>query len=173
MKSDRRKDTCEIAIRHGDPQLARVGAGWPATSPRASQPVHPKLGFLAPALLGPRSDENQRTRSLEISDRLETWVAARRRWTRRRVQSWEAPTLRPVVSASPGSRRSGNGRETICVTVLVENSVTGRELRAEHGLAYHVQAGRHALLFDTGQSDLLGSNARELGCDSRSLKRLR
>jgi 7,8-dihydropterin-6-yl-methyl-4-(beta-D-ribofuranosyl)aminobenzene 5'-phosphate synthase len=58
---------------------------------------------------------------------------------------------------------AGNGRETICVTVLVENSVTGRGLRAEHGLAYHIQAGRHALLFDTGQSDLLGANARELG----------
>lgn len=59
--------------------------------------------------------------------------------------------------------KPNNSRSTICVTVLVENSVTGRGLRAEHGLAYHVQAGRHALLFDTGQSDLLIHNASELG----------
>jgi len=61
-------------------------------------------------------------------------------------------------------------RETILITVLVENSVHGRELMAEHGLAFHVQAGADSLLFDTGQSALLVQNARRLGTD---LSRLR
>jgi 7,8-dihydropterin-6-yl-methyl-4-(beta-D-ribofuranosyl)aminobenzene 5'-phosphate synthase len=59
--------------------------------------------------------------------------------------------------------RLRNSRDTICVTTLVENSVTGRGLRAEHGLSYHIRAGGHCLLFDTGQSDLLRDNANELG----------
>jgi 7,8-dihydropterin-6-yl-methyl-4-(beta-D-ribofuranosyl)aminobenzene 5'-phosphate synthase len=51
----------------------------------------------------------------------------------------------------------------IWVTVLIENSVTGRDLKAEHGLSYYVRAGHHCLLFDTGQSGLLEENAREMG----------
>jgi len=51
----------------------------------------------------------------------------------------------------------------IWVTVLVENSVTGSNVRAEHGLSYFVRAGPHSLVFDTGQSDLLEQNARKLG----------
>ena len=53
-------------------------------------------------------------------------------------------------------------KETIAVTTLVENSVHARSLLAEHGLAFHIQAGRHSLLFDTGQSSLLVENARKL-----------
>jgi len=60
--------------------------------------------------------------------------------------------------------------EPIVVTVLVENSVRGRGLMAEHGLAFHVQAGSDSLLFDTGQSALVVENARQLGVD---LSRLR
>ena len=52
--------------------------------------------------------------------------------------------------------------ETVVVTTLVENSVNVRGLRAEHGLAFHIQAGRHSLLFDTGQSGLLVENGRTL-----------
>lgn len=55
--------------------------------------------------------------------------------------------------------------ETILVTVLVDNAVQGRELKAEHGLAVHLQVGPHSLLLDTGQSDLLTHNARVLGVD--------
>ena len=55
--------------------------------------------------------------------------------------------------------------DTICITTLVENSVHVRGLRAEHGLAFHVQAGHRSLLFDTGQSDLLLVNATALGVD--------
>jgi len=58
----------------------------------------------------------------------------------------------------------------IRITVLVENSVNLRGLRAEHGLAFHIQAGRHQLLFDTGQSDLLLQNARQLQLDLRGLE---
>ena len=60
--------------------------------------------------------------------------------------------------------------DTIVITVLVENSVRGRELMAEHGLAFHIQAGPESLLFDTGQSGLVVQNARRLGVD---LSRLR
>jgi metal-dependent hydrolase (beta-lactamase superfamily II) len=34
----------------------------------------------------------------------------------------------------------------IVVTVLVENTVYGRELKAEHGLAFHLKAGAASLL---------------------------
>jgi len=53
-------------------------------------------------------------------------------------------------------------KETIVVTTLVENSVHVRGLLAEHGLAFHLQAGPRSLLFDTGQSDLLLHNALKL-----------
>ena len=53
--------------------------------------------------------------------------------------------------------------ETIVVTTLVENSVYARGLLAEHGLSFHVRAGRRSLLFDTGQSGLLLRNALRLG----------
>ncbi len=51
---------------------------------------------------------------------------------------------------------------TIVVTTLVENSVNVRGLLAEHGLAFHIQAGSRSLLFDTGQSGLLVQNAPAL-----------
>jgi 7,8-dihydropterin-6-yl-methyl-4-(beta-D-ribofuranosyl)aminobenzene 5'-phosphate synthase len=93
------------------------------------------------------------------------------RW-RGRVMGQPAPMLdRSTPKAScwhcrcsgRGRMKPYNSRSTICVTVLVENTVTGRGLRAEHGLAYHVQTGGHSVLFDTGQSDLLSHNASELG----------
>lgn len=60
--------------------------------------------------------------------------------------------------------------DTIIITVLVENSVHGRDLRAEHGLAFHVQIGPDSLLFDTGQTDLVVENARVLGVDLTRLR---
>ena len=53
--------------------------------------------------------------------------------------------------------------QKISITVLVENSVHERGLKAEHGLAWHIQFGSHQVLFDTGQTDLLVENARQLG----------
>lgn len=53
----------------------------------------------------------------------------------------------------------------ISVTVLADNTVTGRGLLAEHGLAYWIDTGTHRLLFDTGQGLVLAANARQLGLD--------
>ena len=53
-------------------------------------------------------------------------------------------------------------KATTVITTLVENSVPVRGLPAEHGLAFHLQAGPRSLLFDTGQSDLLLHNALKL-----------
>jgi 7,8-dihydropterin-6-yl-methyl-4-(beta-D-ribofuranosyl)aminobenzene 5'-phosphate synthase len=52
--------------------------------------------------------------------------------------------------------------DSVTVTVLVENSVNERCLRAEHGLALHIQSERARILFDTGQSELIIENARKL-----------
>jgi len=53
--------------------------------------------------------------------------------------------------------------QKISITVLVENSVHERGLKAEHGLAWHIQFGSQHVLFDTGQTNLLVENARRLG----------
>lgn len=73
------------------------------------------------------------------------------------VDRTTSPQARPRASAVPASEG------TIWVTTLVENSVSGRNLKAEHGLAYLIRNGGHCLLFDTGQSELLQQNAREMG----------
>lgn len=49
------------------------------------------------------------------------------------------------------------------LTVLVENSVQGPGLMAEHGWAVWLEAERCHVLFDTGQSGLLAANAERLG----------
>ncbi len=54
--------------------------------------------------------------------------------------------------------------ERLGITVLVENSVHTRGLRAEHGLAWFLQTAGQRVLFDTGQTDLLLDNAHALGC---------
>lgn len=54
--------------------------------------------------------------------------------------------------------------ETLDITVLVENSVQVRGLRAEHGLAWLLETGGRRVLFDTGQSNLLLDNGSGLGC---------
>lgn len=56
------------------------------------------------------------------------------------------------------------------MTVLVENSVHGRDLQAEHGLAFHVRTDHGQLLFDTGQTDLLLRNAAVLGLQLDALQ---
>lgn len=53
----------------------------------------------------------------------------------------------------------------VTVRVLVENSVSGSRLRAEHGLAFWVEAGDRRVLFDAGQSGLLMENAAKLDLD--------
>ena len=51
------------------------------------------------------------------------------------------------------------------ITVLVENTASGRGLLGEHGLSFWIDyAGRH-ILFDTGQIDVFARNAKVLGVD--------
>ncbi|MGE5610453.1 MAG: MBL fold metallo-hydrolase [Bacillota bacterium] len=51
------------------------------------------------------------------------------------------------------------------ITVLVENTASGRGLLAEHGLSFWIEcAGKH-VLFDTGQTNVFARNARVLGID--------
>jgi 7,8-dihydropterin-6-yl-methyl-4-(beta-D-ribofuranosyl)aminobenzene 5'-phosphate synthase len=59
--------------------------------------------------------------------------------------------------------------ENIRLTVLVENSVNTRGLKAEHGLAFLIEIGGCRVLFDTGQTELLLDNARTLGCSLEGL----
>lgn len=53
--------------------------------------------------------------------------------------------------------------DSLRITVLVENSVHRANLAAEHGLSFHVQYRGQNVLLDTGQTDLVTLNARELG----------
>lgn len=55
--------------------------------------------------------------------------------------------------------------EEVRITLLVENSVHRTGLQAEHGLACHLVFGGKQVLFDTGQTDLLLTNAQQLGLD--------
>lgn len=56
--------------------------------------------------------------------------------------------------------------QAVSVTVLVENTASGRGVRGEHGLAFWIEAGSQSVLFDTGQTpDVLLHNAEQLGID--------
>ena len=79
-------------------------------------------------------------------------------------------TGRSRQSRRHGQIRGADMSGEIRITVLVENSVNTRGLRAEHGLAFLIQTERHQLLFDTGQSDLVIQNARQLQLDLRDLE---
>jgi len=59
--------------------------------------------------------------------------------------------------------------KNIRITVLVENSVRTRGLKAEHGLAFFIESDGKRVLFDTGQTDLLLENAAALGCSMENL----
>ena len=60
--------------------------------------------------------------------------------------------------------------QTLELTVLVENQPAGRGLLGEHGLAFHLRADGHELLFDTGQGLTLLHNADQLGIDLSKLQ---
>jgi 7,8-dihydropterin-6-yl-methyl-4-(beta-D-ribofuranosyl)aminobenzene 5'-phosphate synthase len=51
------------------------------------------------------------------------------------------------------------------ITPLSANTVQGRNLLAEHGMAVWIEAGPRAMLFDTGQGLVLEHNAKQLGVD--------
>jgi 7,8-dihydropterin-6-yl-methyl-4-(beta-D-ribofuranosyl)aminobenzene 5'-phosphate synthase len=58
------------------------------------------------------------------------------------------------------------------ITVLVENTASGRGLLAEHGLSFWIELGSRRILFDAGQSDILFHNASILGIDLRTAEAL-
>ncbi len=55
------------------------------------------------------------------------------------------------------------------MTVLADNTVVGRHVLGEHGLALWIDTGDRRLLFDTGQGMVLADNAQELGLDLASI----
>lgn len=55
--------------------------------------------------------------------------------------------------------------ETIQITTLVDNTSNHPTLLAEHGLAFWIEYGQHKLLFDTGASHIIQSNAAILDID--------
>jgi 7,8-dihydropterin-6-yl-methyl-4-(beta-D-ribofuranosyl)aminobenzene 5'-phosphate synthase len=57
--------------------------------------------------------------------------------------------------------------ERLSITVLSENTAGARDLLAEHGLSFWIEADGHHILFDTGQGLALANNARVLGIDLR------
>lgn len=56
------------------------------------------------------------------------------------------------------------------ITILVENSVHTRGLKAEHGLTILIEIGGCRVLLDTGQTELLLGNACSLGCSLQDLE---
>jgi len=56
-------------------------------------------------------------------------------------------------------------RGAIQITILVENTASGKGILGEHGLSVWIDTGDHRVLFDTGQGLALPHNARVLGID--------
>ena len=54
---------------------------------------------------------------------------------------------------------------TLQITILADNHVAHRQTLAEHGLACFITTGKHRILFDTGQGQVLAHNAQALNCD--------
>jgi len=53
-------------------------------------------------------------------------------------------------------------RPTVQIVTLVEDTARDRDLLAEHGLAFWIDAGSKDILFDTGQGGVLLNNAQRL-----------
>lgn len=58
---------------------------------------------------------------------------------------------------------------TITAAVLVENTVSVSELKAEHGLSVFIKTEYGNILWDTGQSPLFIENASKMGIDLQSI----
>jgi len=59
--------------------------------------------------------------------------------------------------------------EQLLITVLVENTASGRGLLGEHGLSFLLETETSRLLFDTGQGLTLLHNAQQLEIDLKAL----
>ena len=51
------------------------------------------------------------------------------------------------------------------ITILMDNTAAVPSLTAEHGLSMWIEIGDRHILWDTGQSDAVFENARQLGID--------
>lgn len=60
-------------------------------------------------------------------------------------------------------------KNSFFITVLVENTATGRGLLGEHGLSYLIETDQSRILFDTGQGLVLKHNAQQLGISLQNL----
>lgn len=80
------------------------------------------------------------------------------------ADSGSPASIRSIAKDSAAGAEASPERhaKTIWVTVLVENTVHGRALQAEHGLSFLIRTQRHCILFDTGQTDLIVKNAPAL-----------
>ncbi|MBN2073029.1 MAG: MBL fold metallo-hydrolase [Actinobacteria bacterium] len=58
------------------------------------------------------------------------------------------------------------------ITILVDNYVSSRKLKAEHGWSAVIEDGNEKILFDCGQSDLLLDNAKVLGFDLNEITKI-
>jgi len=59
----------------------------------------------------------------------------------------------------------------VSITTLVENSLgENKQLQAEHGLSFYVEAGEGSFLFDTGSSAMFLKNAELLGIHPETIK---
>jgi 7,8-dihydropterin-6-yl-methyl-4-(beta-D-ribofuranosyl)aminobenzene 5'-phosphate synthase len=55
--------------------------------------------------------------------------------------------------------------QIVRITILADNTAARADLNGEHGLSLWIEYEEKHILFDTGQSDLLIRNARQLGID--------
>lgn len=60
-------------------------------------------------------------------------------------------------------------KNSLSLTVLVENTAAGRGLLGEHGLSYLIETDDSRILFDTGQGFVLKHNAQYLGISLQEL----
>ncbi|WP_300668133.1 MBL fold metallo-hydrolase [Desulfoluna sp.] len=59
----------------------------------------------------------------------------------------------------------------VSITTLVEDSLgENRQLNAEHGLSFYIEAGEESFLFDTGSTNLFLKNAETLGLHPETFK---
>lgn len=55
------------------------------------------------------------------------------------------------------------------ISILSENTVEKRSLTAEHGLSFYFKYNNKEYLFDTGQGEVLFSNAEKMGIDLKNI----
>jgi 7,8-dihydropterin-6-yl-methyl-4-(beta-D-ribofuranosyl)aminobenzene 5'-phosphate synthase len=128
-------------------------------------PFHPRNEPFHPCFPLSRSDGTPAAqRVIAMTNLLNLWhpISNWAWWRTDHEKSTEAEPRDVKAASITAARPREAGAGAIWVTVLVENTVQGRSLQAEHGLSFLIRANGHCVLFDTGQSELVVSNARVL-----------